>query len=45
MRDLGSDSFTIIRAPLLVDPVDGSEYRDWNSATEVVVAAANVQPF
>lgn len=45
MRPLGSDIFTILRAPLLTDPVDGSQYRDWNHPTETVVKDANVQPF
>lgn len=45
MRDLGSDSFTIIRAPLLVDPTDYSEYRDWNNPTRIVITKANIQPF
>lgn len=45
MRPLGSDTFTIVRAPLLTDPIDDSEYRDWNNATRTVVNDASVQPF
>lgn len=45
MKPLGSDTFTIIRAPLIIDPRDGAEYRDWDNATQTVVTEANVQPF
>lgn len=45
MRPLGSDTFTVLTAPLVVDPRDGSEYRDWDNATSVVVTNAMVQPY
>lgn len=45
MRPLGSDTFTILRAPLVTDPRDGSLYRDWDNPTETVVTDSNVQPF
>lgn len=45
MRPLGSDTFTIIRAPLVTDPRDGSQYRDWDNPTTTVVTQASVQPF
>lgn len=45
MRPLGSDTFVIQRAALIVDPVDGSEYRDWNNPTLITVINSNVQPF
>jgi len=45
VRPLGADTFTIQRAPLVVDPRDGSKYRDWNNPTEISVRDANVQPF
>jgi len=45
MRPLGSDTFTIVRAPLVTDPVDGSQYRDWDHPTQTVVTQANIQPF
>lgn len=45
MPRLGSDSFVIQRAPLLIDPRDGSSYRDWNNPVQTTVRDANVQPF
>lgn len=45
MSRLGSDTFTILRAPLLTDPRDGSQYRDWDNPLEINVYEANVQPF
>ncbi len=45
MRPLGSDTFTIIRAPLIQDPREGALYRDWDNAEETEVSEANVQPF
>ncbi len=45
MRPLGSDTFVIISAPLVVDPRDGSQYRDWDNASRTTVTQASVQPF
>ncbi len=42
---LGSDTFTIIRAELVENPEDGTFWRDWDNATEIVVKDAQVQPF
>lgn len=42
---LGEDEYTIVRAPLVSDPRDGSLYRDWDNATEFVVVGAKVNPF
>jgi hypothetical protein len=42
---LGSDSFYVVRAVLVTDPVDTSTYYDWNHATQTLVTDANVQPF
>lgn len=44
MRPLGSETFTILRAPLLTD-FDGSQYRDWTNPVEIVVNEAMVEPF
>lgn len=44
-RPLGSDTIIIVRAPLVTDPQDGSEYRDWNNPVSITVAQCNVQPF
>lgn len=44
-RPLGSDTITILRAPLATDPRDGTQYRDWNNATSTTVHRCNVQPF
>lgn len=45
MRPLGADTITIVRAPLLTDPQDGSEYRDWLNPVSITVTQCNVQPF
>ncbi len=45
MRDLGNQTITIVRAPLTVDPRDGSSYRNWPAATNITVAKCMVQPF
>lgn len=45
MTRLGSETFEILRAPLVVDPVDGSSYRDWNNPVHITVVDANIQPF
>lgn len=42
---LGNDTFTILRAPLVEDPRDGSKRRDWDNAEEIIVKYAMVQPF
>lgn len=44
-RRLGQDQFTVIRAPLVQSPRDGSFYRDWENATHTLVLNANIQPF
>lgn len=44
-RPLGSDTITILRAPLVVDPVDNSSYRDWDTAVSTPVYRCSVQPF
>lgn len=45
MVPLGKDTFTILRASLVEDPSDGSWYRDWTNAEEIVVENAKVNPF
>lgn len=45
MTRLGAETFDILRAPLLIDPVDGSQYRDWLNPVHIPVVDANVQPF
>ncbi len=45
MTALGSDIFYVVRAALVVDPVDTSKYYDWTNATQTLVTGANVQPF
>ena len=45
MRPLGSDTIVIVRAPLITDPRDGSEYRDWNNATSTPISQCMVEPF
>lgn len=42
---LGNDSYTIVRAPLVADARDGTLYRDWANATEILVNGAKVNPF
>lgn len=44
-RSLGKDEFIIRRAPLVVNPRDNTEYRDWDNATDTLVVNAQVQPF
>jgi hypothetical protein len=44
-RKLGSSTFTIVSAPLVLNPLDNTSYRDWQNATQVVVKNASVQPF
>lgn len=41
----GRQTITILRADLIVDPVDQSEYRDWPNATEIEIEGCSVQPF
>ncbi len=45
MTVLGSDSFYVVRAVLVVDSVDNSSYEDWDNATQTLVSGANFQPF
>jgi hypothetical protein len=45
MRPLGSDTFTIVRAALVTDSRDNSEYRDWDNATRTDIPDSNIQPF
>jgi hypothetical protein len=45
MRPLGNDTVTILRAPLVSVPRDGSLVRDWDNATTTSVTKCNVQPF
>lgn len=42
---LGNDTYTILRAPLVVDARDNTSYRDWDNAVEIVVTGAKVNPF
>jgi hypothetical protein len=44
-RRLGQDEFIIRRAPLVTNPRDNTEYRDWDNATDTLVIYAQVQPF
>ena len=44
-RNPGSESFTILRAPLIVDPRDGSMYRDWDNAIPIIINNSSIQPF
>ena|SRR5688572_12361482 len=45
MIELGRDSFTVVRAPLVTDVRDNTQYRDWDNATSTVVTKAKVNPF
>lgn len=45
MPRLGSETITILRAPLVTDPVDFSEYRDWDNPTETTVNDVTAEPF
>lgn len=42
---LGSETFTLIRAELVENDRDGSEYRDWDNAEEIEVTGAKVNPY
>lgn len=42
---LGYDTIIIISAPLVADPRDNTQYRDWANANRVVVRNCLVQPF
>lgn len=45
MIPLGNDTFTVLRASLVVDARDGGETRDWANASQIVVSNAKVNPF
>lgn len=44
-RFLGKDTFVVRRAPLVTNPRDNTQYRDWDNATDTLVTNAQVQPF
>lgn len=45
MIPLGNDTFVIVRAQLVSDPIDGTQYRDWANATRISVEGSKVNPF
>src|SRR5678809_1678454 len=42
---LGKNTITRIRAPLLTDTVDNSQWRDWSSAEQTQITNCMVEPF
>ncbi len=44
-RPLGGNTIIILRANLLTDPRDNSQYRDWPHATETTVTGCMVEPY
>lgn len=44
-RPLGSETITVVRAPLVVDPRDNSKWRNWSVATRTDIPKCMVEPF
>lgn len=45
MATIGSESITLLRAPLVKDARSGQMIRDWSSAVEYPITGCSVQPF
>lgn len=45
MIPLGNEVFYVLRAPVVVDPRDNSEYRDWVNADRFPVIWSMILPF
>lgn len=45
MLRLGPHTVTILRAPLVTDPIDGSQFRDWDNPDRIDVPNSYVQDF
>lgn len=45
MATVGSESITLLRAPLIKDPRSGQFIRDWKNPQQIPVAGCSVQPF
>lgn len=45
MQRLGSETLTVLRAPLVAAPRDGTQYRDWTAPTSTVVVGCMVEPY
>lgn len=44
-RPLGREKVTVVRAPLVENARDGSEFRDWANAARTTYSGCNVQAF
>lgn len=42
---LGKNTITRLRAPLVTDPRDNTQYRDWDNATSTDIPNCMVEPF
>ena len=44
-RSLGAHTLTVLRAPMITDPVDNTQSRDWQHPTSTPITGCEVQPF